>query len=169
MQIIDAVLSYRKVVLNMVDEPGQDFWTVISWKYAHGRWASSKRGVSVFLRVVIFLSKICPPHTQSRPIVMYPCSDSAMPLLSCACLSTLCLPSFTSPSSCTVCCFLLNITTCTMADWIGKWVWIQEKSTLCNNFIQKRGLGLLLRFLGDYSIRANNGVLVIIYKIYYSY
>ena len=34
---------------------------------------SSKRGVSIFSRVLIFLSKICPPHTQSQ-LVLSLCS-----------------------------------------------------------------------------------------------
>ena len=74
-----------------------------------------KEGVGIFSRVVIFLSTIRPPHTVSLALVICTCSDSVMPLLLCACLcnnSKWCLPSFVSPSSCTVLllhCFLLNI------------------------------------------------------------
>ena len=74
----------------------------------------------------MFRSKIRPPHTVSLALVIWACSDSAMPLLSCACLcnnSKWCLPSFVSPSSCTVLflhCFLLNITVCTAAQLSGR-------------------------------------------------
>ena len=83
--------------------------------------------------------------------------DFAMPVLSCACLcnnSNWCLP-FVSPSSCTVLllwCFLLNITACSYCG-INRWAYLQEKATLCNNFIQKREVGIFSRvglFLEDY-------------------
>ena len=63
--------------------------------------------------------------THSLALVICACSDSAMPLLSCACLCTnskWCLPSFVSPSYCTVLllhCFLLNITACLQHNWVG--------------------------------------------------
>ena len=105
---------------------------------------SSKRGVGVFSRVVIFRLKIHLPHIQ-LVIVMYACSDSAMPLLSRTCLcnnSKWCLPSFVSPSSYIV--LLLQ----------HKWVGVL-KNTLCNHFIKKRGVGLFSTvglFSRDYGI-----------------
>ena len=105
---------------------------------------TSKRRVGVFSRVVIFLSKNTPTsRAVSLALVMYACSDSAMPLLSFTCLcnnSKLCLPPFVSPSSCKVLlrwCFLLNCMYCS----INGWAYFREKSTLCNNFIHKRGGG----------------------------
>ena len=56
---------------------------LVSQKYAHvpmNLSGTSKRGVGLFLRVLIF----CPPHTQfSVDIIMYACSDSAMPYVKC--------------------------------------------------------------------------------------
>ena len=95
---------------------------------------SSKRGVGVFSRVVIFLLKIRPPHMQ-LVIVMYACSDSAMPLLSRTCLcnnSKWCLPSFVSSSSYTV--LLLQ------HKWVG--VRLGEKHPL-QPLYSKKGGGLI--------------------------
>ena len=48
----------------------------------------SKRGLGIFLRVVMYipLGNIPASHTVSLVLVMYTCCDSAMPLLSCICL-----------------------------------------------------------------------------------
>ena len=64
-----------------------------------------------------------------------------------------CLPSFVTPSFCTVLlfwCFSLNIKSCTVA-WIGV---LSRETTLPPNFIQKRGVGLFSRgvFVGTYVI-----------------
>ena len=101
----------------------------------------SKWGVGKFSRAVIFLLKIHPPHTQLA-LFVYTFGDFAMPLLSCAWLcnnSKWWLHLVTNPSSCTVqlfWCFLLKKNS--MYYCINRWKHFQEKSTLCNNFIQKR-------------------------------
>ena len=80
-----------------------------------------KEGV-VYFRELLYFSRKYTHLTHSLALVICACSDSAMSLLSCACLcnnSKWCLLSFVSPSSCTVlllCCFLLNITACTAAQ-----------------------------------------------------
>ena len=82
-------------------------------------------GGDIFESCDISLENMPTSHAVSVALVIYTCSDSAMPLLSCAYLcnnSKLCLPSFVSPSSCTVLllgCFLLNITACTAAQLGG--------------------------------------------------
>ena len=118
--------------------------TVMSWIYAHGRWTYTKRGWAYF-RELWYFPKIRPPHTLvTLALFMYTCCDSSMPLLSCICLcnsSKWCLPSFVSPSSCTVLllqCFLLSSMYCA----INGWAYFQVKSTLWNNFLQKRGMGV---------------------------
>ena len=105
----------------------------------------------VFSKVVIFLSKIRPTHTQllSSPIFMYTCNSDFEMLFCCALAYTitancvkLCLPSFASPSCCTVRAFCLH--NC-MYYGIKRWVQFQQKNTSCNNFIYKKGVGLFSR------------------------
>ena len=96
---------------------------------------SSRRGVGVFSKVVIFLSKYS--HLTH---------SLANAFLSCTCLSNnskWCLHSFVSPSPCTALllwCFLLNIRACIYCS-INRWAYFREKGTLWNNFI----LGLHIR------------------------
>ena len=105
-----------------------------------------------------FRSKICPPQGVSVPLFIDTCSATfVVPLLLCVCLynnSKCRLPSFFSPSSCTVLNFLVllaYITACTSYN-VNRWAYFQEKSNLWNNFIQKMRGGLFLRvglFLRD--------------------
>ena len=94
---------------------------------------------------MIFLSKIRPPHMQL--VWPYLCKHAViLQRLFCHELnnSKWCLPSFVSTSPCTMLlprCLLLNLTAC----GINRWACFQEKSTVCNNFIQKWGMGLLSR------------------------
>ena len=98
-----------------------------------------KEGVGIFSRQSCDISgdsleNTPTSHAVSLSLVMYACCDPATPLLSCTCLCKnrkWCLPSFVSPSSYTV-------HNC-MYYSINGWVYFREKSTLCNNFIQKRG------------------------------
>ena len=98
-----------------------------------------KEGVGVYSRVVIV--KIRPPYAITANGV---CLHLLVPpLAQCSCTVLLLL------------CFLRNITTCA-----SRWAYFQEKSTLCNNFIQRGGgggggMGLFSRvglFWGDYGI-----------------
>ena len=115
-----------------------------------------KEGVGVFSRVVIFLSKIRSPHTVSLALVIWTCSDFAMPLLSCACLrnnSKSCLPSFVSSFPCTalrLLCFLLNITACTVVRMGGRT--FERKAPFATILLKKGGghifeCGLIFRRL----------------------
>ena len=115
-----------------------------------------KEGVGVFSRVLIFLLKIRPLHTQSSLCVICTCSDFAMPLLSCACLcnnSKSCLPSFVSSFPCTallLLCFLLNITACTVAKMGGRT--FERKAPIATILLKKWGgrifeCGLIFRRL----------------------
>ena len=87
-----------------------------------------KRGGWVYFRELLYFSRKYAHLTHSLALVICVCSDSAMPLLSCTCLCNnskwcLAVPSFVSPSSCTVLllrCFLLNITACTAAQLDGR-------------------------------------------------
>ena len=52
-------------------------------------------------------------------------------------------------------CFLLNITA-----YILRHKWVGEKSTLCNNFIHEKGVGLFVNvglIFGDYRIGGGGG------------
>ena len=113
---------------------------------------SPNMGVGLFSKLVIFLLKIRPPHTQ-----LYLCNHAVFcnASLSCSCLcnnSKWCLSSSVSRSSCTVLllwCFLLHNP---MYYIINRWAYFWEKSILCNNFIQRR-VGL---FMGDYGTQLYN-------------
>ena len=91
----------------------------------------------MFLRVVIFLSKIHPPHTQLvQPLL---CTDAVIlqNSLSCSCLfinRKWCLASFVSPSFSTV------LTTCTVA--LNRWVYF---SRIKQQLHSKKGVGLFSR------------------------
>ena len=81
------------------------------------KWLLKEGGGRIFESCDISLENTPTTHAVSLALVICACSDSAMPLLSCACLlnnSKWCLPSFVSPS-CTVLllllCSLLNILT----------------------------------------------------------
>ena len=89
------------------------------------KWLLNQGGGHIFESCDISLENTPTLHAVSLALDICACSDSAMPLLSCACLcnnSKWCLPSFVSPSSCTVLllgCFLLNITACSTAAQLG--------------------------------------------------
>ena len=108
---------------------------------------SSKRGVGIFSRVVIFFLKIRPPHTQL--LWLYLCAHAV--ILQClichglayaitangACLHLL------SPSSCNVPllqCFLLNITPCTTAQVGGRT--FERKAPFATTSFKKGGGGV---------------------------
>ena len=87
-----------------------------------------KEGVGVFSRVVIFLSKIRPPHTQLVYSPCYLCMQWFCYASFCHALAYattangVCLHLLVPGSSCTVLllhCFLLNITACTAAQLGG--------------------------------------------------
>ena len=79
---------------------------------------STKRGVGVFLRVVIYPLKNTPTsHAVSLALL---CMHAVMPLLSCISNSSKwCLPSLVSPSSCTVL-LLAYITACTVVGVLSR-------------------------------------------------
>ena len=102
--------------------------TVISRNTPMGdelQWLLKERGGHIFESCNISLKNTPTSHTVSLALVICACSDSAsyasfvMHLLM---QQQQIVPSFVSPSSCTVlflCCFLLNITACTAAQLSG--------------------------------------------------
>ena len=103
-----------------------------------------KEGMGMFSRVVILLWKIQPPHTQSSTI--YVCRHAA--ILQCLFCHTIayaitvngvCLH-FVSPSSCTVLLLWWFLHNCMYTIGIKRWAYFRKKSTLCNNFVEKRGV-----------------------------
>ena len=89
------------------------------------KWLLKEGGGCIFESCDISLENTPTSHAVSLVLVICTCSDSALPLLSCACFtdnSKWCLPSFVSPSSCTVLllrCFLLNILHALLHKWVG--------------------------------------------------
>ena len=79
------------------------------------KWLLKEGGGHIFKSCDIIFRKYAPTVTVAQFVHVYACSDSAMPLLSHACLCKWCLSSFVSPSSCTLLLlwsFMLNMTSC---------------------------------------------------------
>ena len=124
----------------------------------------SKAGQREGTRLV---SICCPAQNQVKNQVHFPVHNPVHSPQSryctypfCLCNnSKCCLPSFASPSSCTVLLILLVRLAHNCMYYITKrWAHFRGKSSLCNNFIQKRGVGLLLRvglFSRDYGYLNN--------------
>ena len=113
---------------------------------------SSKRGVGVFLRARIFLSKMHPLHTQSSPSYIHTHAVILQNWSFCHALASamVSLPSFVSPFSGTVLllwCSWLNITM-----YYGI-LTFERKAPFATNFIQNRGIGLFLRVGQFFEIR----------------
>ena len=118
--------------------------------------APKRGGGRIFESCDISLENTLTSHAVSLALVIWTCSDSAMPLLSCACLrnnSKSCLPSFVSSFPCTallLLCFLLNITACTVAKMGGRTF---ERKVPFATTLLKKGVGVFLSvglFSGDY-------------------
>ena len=91
--------------------------TVVSQKYAHGQWMAPQREKWAYIWKLWYFTWKYAYLTQnySSLIDVYACGDSAMPLLSWACLSRKrCLSLFISPTSSQYC-FLFILTACTTA------------------------------------------------------
>ena len=104
------------------------------------KWILNKGGGHIFKSCDISLESTPTSHV-SLALVMFACNDPAM--LRLCNNSKWYLPSFVSLFSC---CFVgASHLHNSMYCCINRWAYFQEKSTLCNNFVQKWGVGLLSR------------------------
>ena len=120
-----------------------------------GMWLSKDRGGCIFESCDISLENMPTSHAVSLALLMYPCSDFAMPLLLCTCLcnNSSCLVSPSPLQVLLLRCFFLNIRN-NMHGGINMYIYVpiprlphmyiqvvvlSREVIICNNFIQKRG------------------------------